>query len=56
MITLSTYIHVNLASLSILLTHSSTTERVESLIFPLPAAEEGDHTQMSIGGVFVLLL
>ncbi len=38
------------------MTHSSITEKGETILFPLPVAEEDDHTQMSIGGVFVLLL
>lgn len=38
------------------MTHSSIAERAETILFPLPAAEEGDHTQMSICGVFVLPL
>lgn len=38
------------------MTHSCITERGETLLFPPPVAEEDDHTQMSIGGVFVLLL
>lgn len=38
------------------MTCSSITAKGETILFPLPVAEEDDHTQMSIGGVFVLLL
>lgn len=41
------YIHVYGASLSNFMTHSSIAERAETISYPLPAAEEGEHTQTS---------
>lgn len=44
------------AALSNHMTHVFIAERAQATLFPLPAAERGDHMRSCSGDVFVLLL